>query len=284
MKNKALMQIIFIIVGSLLVSCCAQEAVKPAVETANTEILGVSEFFNNVLLVSGIDFKTGKSFVINPITGKEQQPCRQEAIIVNTDKPSQPTYRKEGLKNEKISNATTKPQHSDECNIKIVNPSPELANAIQSSEKIIDGTVRKGGKDIPARFVVSITALYPGSNCATYYSGGKEYKYCSDTQANCNLVSPTINPASAGYGVSSNESFRRAVRKVCRQFSTWKTSDCQYLKTRYSTAPLSTMYSTKYKQYIWKTCKGINPSWGTCPAPVSTDKTISECVNPIETP
>lgn len=281
MKIYALRQIIFsILVGFLLVSCTETPS-KPM----STDLIGIPEFFTkNVILATGIDFDTGKPLVLNPITGELQQPCESEILVINTNKNTQKGLRQQRLLGKTSPYKANAPTRPSDCNTQIVDPNQELANAISNSEKIIYGTIRKNGKDIPARFVVSVTALYEGSDCATYIQNGKQYTFCSTTQGKCDSVSPILSIFPGGYAESNIDSYRRAVRKVCRKFPTWKTSDCQYLKTRYKTAPLSTIYSTRYKQYIWKTCKGINPSWGTCPAPVSTDKTISECVNPIETP
>lgn len=116
-------------------------------------------------------------------------------------------------------------------------------------------------------FFTATTDISSASMCQVYYSSGDKYTFCSTTQGNCNLVAPTLNPPSPRYAASNNESYRRAVRNICTQYSTWAIRDCTYLKPRYRTIePYKTMYSLPYKQYIWDSCHLLPPlNWGARP-------------------
>jgi len=297
MKNKIIRQIAFAVISSVLVvSCCLTKPVTSE-PTDSSNIDTIPNFFDkNVVLATGIDFNTGESVVLNPINGEsinpltdsQQRLCNQDSVIVNTDGYTRQNLTKQSILKRSAITKNLNPK-LNECNTHIVNPNQELTSAINSSEKIINGTVRHNGKDLPARFVVSVTALFEGSNCAYYISGGKQFRFCADIESNCNIVAPVINSDQPRYAASGNESYRRAVRKVCRQFTAWKNNDCNYLRTRYKTIkagmPPGSNYSNRYKQYIWKTCNFLKPpTWGECPAPVSEKQAISECIKPIETP
>jgi hypothetical protein len=212
----------------------------------------ISGFFgNNVELGAGISFLTGKSVVLNPLTGEDVIPCS----------------------NSKAG-----------CTAQLININQDLESAINLSEKIMDGTVIENGKEISARIIVSVTVLYKSntSNCSIYISGGAQYNVCINPEKECSKLLPSL--ASARYAASTDEVYRRDIRKICRQFNAWKKADCDYLKTKYNAPNLTNpvrilpTYSTRYKQYIWKTCKDVVPtlaSWGSCPA-----GSPSECISP----
>lgn len=256
MKNNKVKPIVFLVsVSVFLVACCAN---PPAMveETPKDMIPGF--FGNNVVLVTGIDFKTGQSIVLNPMTGEQQKPCNSDTIIINTDKYNAQTLRQQGLWRKGGANI---PNNAGDCNTQIVNPNRELTNAINSSQKVITGTIRKNGKDIPARFVVSVSALYEGSECHTYISAGKEWEICSTLQQQCDMILPL-----SMYG-KKTEPVRRNVRNTCMQFvNPWKRPDCRQLHPMYRTAP---NYTLAYKRFVYDTCRALpqNPplNWGARP-------------------
>ena len=257
MKTKILRQIGFsVLVGVFLVACCTNPTTLPITEETSKDMIP-GFFGKNVVLATGIDFQTGQSTVLNPMTGEQQKPCNSRVVIVNSDKYPRPAPRQQGRVKAEANVAS----NEGGCNTQIVDSSPELRNSLNSSEKIINGTIRKNGKDIPARFVVSVAALYEGSNCVTYISGGKEYDICSTLQGDCNLILPL-----SVYG-NKNETIRRSVRNTCMQFvNPWKKPDCKQLHPMYRTAP---NYTLAYKRFVFDTCKNVPQtpalSWGARP-------------------
>jgi hypothetical protein len=117
----------------------------------------------NVILINGYNFETTKPVVINPLTSIEIGSC----IIRSNKKTTNPPQGQPDKDYGRV-----------KCTSEIVNPPPFLNEAIQNSKSIIEGFIRKDGKLIPARFVISVTALYQGSKCETYLSGGEQYEVC----------------------------------------------------------------------------------------------------------
>ncbi|SJM95573.1 hypothetical protein [Crenothrix polyspora] len=263
MKNKTLILIgILLSIGGLLVYCGAATLPPKPVPAAIDFISNL--FGKNIVLVTGVDFQTGKSVVLNPITGEAVTACDSQST-------------KAGCTTQLIS---SDPQ--------ISNPNPELTSAINSSQKIIFGVINKNGKNIPARFVVTVTALYEGSNCATYISAGSQWESCTTLEIDCNSLLPLVR-----YG-NKTESIRKNVRNVCGGIpktgivatlpapswrKQWREKDCKTLRSVYRKAPPPTIaetpstgavtYTLAYKQYIWDSCKDIAlptpQTWGARP-------------------
>jgi hypothetical protein len=114
----------------------------------------------------GINFKTGKSIAIDPYSEMEIKPCKK-------------TYNLTKKKNSK---------ENENCNIneaKIIAPQSVL-NTIKESQTIFEGFVIKNGEKIPAKFTLSVSALYEGSMCHTYWSAGDQLENCVSVKRRCN--------------------------------------------------------------------------------------------------
>lgn len=256
----------------------------------NQEVTIPESFGKDVVLATGIDFQTGKSVVINPKTGEEIFPCAVMPLIDTKNTSSYGTSRYEE-NNTHNSKSTT--SNKKECNIQIVNPTQELINTFETSQKIINGTVRKDGIDIPARFVITVSALYEGSNCITLITNGGQYQSCSTLKEDCNWLLPLTR-----YANNNPENVRKNVRKACGEQpinsgdpipapstipqwkKDWKKADCNNLRLVYRKSPAipatrktdgtiveqPAIYSLDYQKYIWRTCNTVTPpSWGTSP-------------------
>lgn len=255
MKIKKLQFVLTLLLSLPLVSCVCNSETKyddevPQISETTRPIPGLFE--KNVVLITGIDFKSGQPVVLSPLSSQEIQPCTPSTPkdYPNTSKRANPKVVQEAALN-RILNANSQP-----CTTKIDQEkiSPEIWSAIQASEKIIEGTIVKDGKDIPARFVTSVSALYPGSNCVTYISGGKQYQECSSLQEDCQTVLPL---SAYGYLPEPN---RRFVRDTCRQFPVmWRNPDCTHLKPVYRKPSMP--YSLSYERYIYNGCK-FQGGWG----------------------
>jgi hypothetical protein len=257
MKNKALILIgILLSIGGLMVYCGAATLPPKPIPVAIDFISNL--FGKNIVLVTGVDFQTGKSVVLNPVTGEAVSSCDSPGTKVG-------------------------------CTTRIINSdsqfSPELNNAINSSQKLIFGVINKNGKNIPARFVVTVTALYEGSNCATYISAGHQWEFCTTLQTDCTWFSPLTR-----YG-NKTETVRKNVRNACGGIpksgivatiptpawrKIWREKDCNTLKPVYRKTPPPTIaetpstgavtYTLAYKQYIWDSCKSVPPlTWSNRP-------------------
>jgi hypothetical protein len=212
------------------------------------------------VLATGINFLTGKSIVIDPITGEEVTSCTSTSGASGA-------------------NGGCKTQINIDTSF-----NPELANIVSSSGRIINGVIRKNGKDIPARFVTTVTALYEGSECTTLIVGGNQYEHCITDEGGCTFVAPLTR-----YG-NKSESVRKTVRKACGAISptgimpttispawkkTWGINDCNRLRPVYRTAnptiPATpadgaVTYTLAYKRYVWDSCHRVPPlTWGARP-------------------
>jgi hypothetical protein len=109
----------------------------------------------NVVIASGINFETGKAVVFSPFTEKEVKACDSSDASDQNGKQG--------------------------CGIEIVegDNSATILNAIASSREVIAGKIKKNGKEIPARFFVTVIALHEGSMCGTVYHGGRQYYCCN---------------------------------------------------------------------------------------------------------
>jgi hypothetical protein len=246
MRNKMkikllkLISIVFLAGGFLIYSGLATSYYNKPIKSAIDFITGF--FAKDVVMAIGIDFWTGKSIILNPIAETTITTCNPDSLGDLPTNQAQVTQIG--------------------CNSQVINPTPELANALQSSQGIINGTIRKNGQDIPARFVVAVTALYEGSLCQTYFSGGDQWELCTTLEDNCKQVLPL-----AVYG-QKNETVRRNVRNSCMQFvNTWKKPDCKQLHPVYRRD--STGYTRGYRQFVWDTCRAVPQTpplaWGSRP-------------------
>ncbi|WP_411726128.1 hypothetical protein [Methyloglobulus sp.] len=173
---KRTLTLLFVIGG--VISCSQNDPIEQLVK-------------QNVILTSGVAFDTGKLVSINPFTSKEIAPCGTTDNIFVSRNPSD---TKQGQIQFKPKSNTA----PGNCNTKIValeNPSLEAAlmQSLKLSKAPIQGTVNDNGQDKPAKLIVTVTALYPGSHCATIYSGGQQFTNCINQEAYC--------AALAAYGI-----------------------------------------------------------------------------------
>jgi len=169
MKKKSIKQAVIFLVAFALMSCDKDSNATLDATLPTSTIYGLIE--QNVVLTSGINFETGKPVVFNPLTGQEVRACIDTA-----------TYSvKQPSKDGRL-----------ECNIKEteLTAPPAVLDAIKSSREIINGSFKKNGKEIPARFIVSVTALFEGSMCVTHWSGGNEFEDCVTVKQRCNFYVP----------------------------------------------------------------------------------------------
>lgn len=143
---KAIMLLIF---SSVVIVGCS--AVKTFIE-------------KRVALATGVNFETGKIVALDPVTSKEVPACIPDAGERSNDKSG----------SGKASKCTVELFVNDN--------NPELSNALELSKKLIRGEIKKNGKTKPARFVISVTTLYEGSDCNVVYSGGNQYENCSENE------------------------------------------------------------------------------------------------------
>jgi hypothetical protein len=152
MKKKIINHVMLLLCAFFLTGCFDRKNAKPIIPFIQQA---------SVLAV-GANFETGKAVVLNPVTGKEIQAC---------DKPG--------------SGKTL----SQKCKTELVPDNDEqLQNAIAASQRIIKGTIIKDGKPVEARYVISVQALYKGSNCATYFSAGDQYENCVTREEECKAL------------------------------------------------------------------------------------------------
>jgi hypothetical protein len=134
----------------------------------------------NVPLVNGIVFDTGKILGLNPLNGQALAPCDSgEKLLV--------FQRIANVVRQKIvPNLKPKQTLVDSCKpSQIVDASPEIVRAIQSSSSPIQGTIKSKGVIKPARFIVTVTALHENSNCTTTFTEGQQVTNCLDNEARC---------------------------------------------------------------------------------------------------
>ena len=132
----------------------------------------------NAILASGINFDKGEVVALNSFTGINIVPCSTaDNIFVSGNLPD--------TKQRKVQ-YKPKSDDKDGCNItQIVNPDDALKGAIKSTQSPIQGTVRVNGENKPAKFVVTVTALYRGSHCNTIYSAGQQLTDCVNQEKYC---------------------------------------------------------------------------------------------------
>jgi exopolysaccharide biosynthesis protein len=128
---------------------------------------------NNIVLSEGVDFKTGKPVVLNPLTGKTIEPCKQ---------PSTYTSKQQDYQKQKDD------QKKNECKIQFsAKDAPaSLSELLNNGRESYSGFLLKDGKKIPAKFSNSVSARYDGSWCLVLWSGGYQYEDCVTTKQICN--------------------------------------------------------------------------------------------------
>lgn len=239
----------------LMISVCHSATTDNQVPQISEKLRPIPGMFErNVVLLTGINFETGKPVIVNAMNGQIVQPCTPPAPANNP--PSSNGGGGGGVSTGgpigRALAGINKP-----CIASVGSAPVEVLNAIEASQQIMGGTMKKGDKEVPARFAVSVTALYPGSDCVTYISGGNQYQVCSSLQADCQ----TLLPLSA-YGYLP-EVHRRNIRNTCRQFpAVWRNPDCTHLKPVYRSPAMP--YSLNYERYIYDSCK-YQGGWGTRP-------------------
>ncbi|WKJ88867.1 hypothetical protein QZJ86_12630 [Methylomonas montana] len=122
---------------------------------------------NNAPLASGIDFKTSKLVTLDPESGKHVPACIQPGQSKSDYRPA----------TDKLGKEVAEPQ---KCKVELIvdDSTPELKAALELSKKTLDGRIKKDGELKPARFVITVTALYKGSHCNAAASGGDQYENC----------------------------------------------------------------------------------------------------------
>lgn len=154
MKKKLILQIVIpLFVSTLLIAC--------------DRVTSLTK--QNVVLASGVNFKNDKFVVISPKNGKQVQSCAKTIIIEKNNPTAQGSYQ--------LNPSTTGAQTNQGCDNQIFEPSQALLNALRVNNPI-EGVILKDGKQIKARFFVSVEALYEGSYCTTYYLNGNAYTHC----------------------------------------------------------------------------------------------------------
>lgn len=139
-----------ILMGIVLISCNSPEST-----------LLTSLKTQNVVISNGVNFETGQPVVFSPFLINQVNACR--------------SFRAGNKKS------------LEGCDIEIVDNdnSGPILDAIKISRSFIKGEIRKNGEVKPARFFVTVTALYEGSKCGTVWMGGQKY-YCCNT--GCTLI------------------------------------------------------------------------------------------------
>lgn len=144
--------------------------IKPPFKTSaaliiiSMSILGCSSIKpfieKRVALAHGVNFETGKIVALNTESGEEVPACTQHSGDRSSDKSN--------------------PQNATKCSVELLvnDNNPELLKALELSKKLIHGEIKKDGKTKPARFVISVTTLYEGSDCNVVYAGGDQYENC----------------------------------------------------------------------------------------------------------
>lgn len=112
----------------------------------------------NAVTATGVNFFSKKLTVLNPDTGKEVLPCDNKEI-------------------SKIDSNKT----NGKCITKFVDSdiNSDLASVLKLSQGPIEGQIEKDGKMVTAHYIVTVKALYEGSNCETVFSGGQQIELCS---------------------------------------------------------------------------------------------------------
>ncbi|WP_139306288.1 hypothetical protein [Methylomonas sp. LWB] len=148
MKNRNLMFGAFLVISLVsLASCSMSERIASLTK-------------KNVPMASGVDFKSNRFVVVNSLDGKEVASCGDSEIPSGRD----------AYKNNESGKG-------DSCGVKIIQVDDAVLNALKVTAPV-EGRISKDGKEVNAKFFVSVLAIYEGSVCTVYYNNGKKYKVC----------------------------------------------------------------------------------------------------------
>lgn len=140
----------------LLGSCCNDDLLLPSPIPKHVD--------NDVALSKGINFKTKKQVILNPLTGEQIKPCPQKKL------------------------------NKDDTNcIELVEPNPVIRDILENAQYPIPIKVKRDGKiiDDKAFAVVTIDVLYKGSHCEASFSAGTQTVNCSNLSVIvCNTYLP----------------------------------------------------------------------------------------------
>jgi hypothetical protein len=147
---------------------------------------------NNVGLISGLNFDSGEPALFNPLTEKETIPCQKATADYPIGKNN---YRQQKCK----------------VNESDINAPAGVIDAIKNSREILRGTI----KQKPARFAVSVTALFEGSMCTTIWIVGNQTENCTSLAERCNNYVPNSPRIDRVEGL----------RKACNELSELKSAN-----------------------------------------------------------
>ena len=138
---------------------------------------------NRAVLAHGIAFDSARSIGINPFTGKNVDPCAsgKDLFIPRRFVRAAGRALKTALTGDKPANQACSPSQ-------IVDASPEIMKAINSSAAPIEGFVKDHGVIKKARFVITVTALHEDSYCTTTFSEGQQLTNCVDKEEKCEVL------------------------------------------------------------------------------------------------
>lgn len=176
MKTKNIIKILLFL-NILILSACSEHTaiVKPPVP----ELFELVN--NNVVLSSGIDYKTGKTIVTNPITGKTIEPCKRPYTSTYTGK-LEDNQKQKTFQNQEDD------QKQSECKIQFSGKDvpDSLSEILNNGRQNYSGFLLKDGKKIQTNFSVTVSARYEGSWCLVLWSGGYQWEDCVTTKQICN--------------------------------------------------------------------------------------------------
>ncbi|MGZ0080019.1 hypothetical protein [Methylomonas sp. YC3] len=129
-----------------------------------------------VVIAEGVNAKTDEFVVINPLDSKLLPPCGKTTL---------PTENEKDVKAHEEESKRSQNKSSD-CQTTIAKVNDEVLNAIKIQAPI-EGVILKNGKEIPAKFFVSVKAVYDDP-CTTIYANGYQYQQCITDQQLADLL------------------------------------------------------------------------------------------------
>jgi hypothetical protein len=158
-KNQSLLMLLVLFL--IIVVCYIIFWIPDSKESISSQLID-----NKSVSAIGINFDTGKSIALDPYSEEEILPCKKRSI-------SSEGKDTKGIQKCKI-------------NENEIIASELVLNAIKNSREIFEGFVINGDKKIPAKFTISVSALYEGSMCHTYWSTGDQLENCISVRRRCN--------------------------------------------------------------------------------------------------